>query len=145
MNHKEKIESLLATQNPINDTLAFQLIKSQLGLDSRNAILYILKYQIDKFWETKTTEWVFKINDTQFKCYIFEMQDGYFMENYVDIYCEIINGDKKIEKQKELGDFGYNIAPGNPDKDSPTLGNLKKVAIELFSITLDDWLNKNQM
>lgn len=145
MNHKEKIESLLATQDYINNTQAFQLIKDQLRFDSKDAILYILKYQIKHFWDIATKEWIFKINETQFKCYIYEMQDGYFMENRVDICCEILNGDKKIEEQKELGDFGYNIGSRKLNKHAPTLGNFKEVAIDLFSTTLDHWLNENQV
>lgn len=145
MNHKEKIEQLLAAQNAVNNALAFELLKSQLGFDTRSAMKYILKYQIENFWKLETKESLFKINETQFKSFIFEEEDAYVMDNRVDLHCQIINGEKMVERKEYLGDFGYNIVVTKPDEHSPTLFNYKEAVLQLFSSVLDDWLNENQI
>ncbi|MCH2045380.1 MAG: hypothetical protein MK212_14785 [Saprospiraceae bacterium] len=142
--NETKINNLLATRNRQNVNLAFQLIKSQLKLDDKQAMLYILKYHHDNFWERETQSWYFYVNTVIFEIRIYEDPSHSYDKYsgpYVDMYLgiEIKQGQQKIKTEHYLNeaDVYGDMCP------YPFQFNLRrdsKAVFEQFSEALDQWL-----
>ena len=141
MQDQEKINQLLQSQTIVNNSLAFRLMHSQWKLSEKEAFLYLLDFHIQYTWTKQMTQWESQVDDIQIECVIYEDNDGYFVDNNVDLYGTIKQGEIKCTAHLYLGDFGYNIGLP-PDQIGTSLLHHQEKIRALFNTLLDKFLSQ---
>lgn len=138
--YAKRIHQLIASQQPSNNTLAAQLLQSQLGWTRKEAWLYLLDYQVNAVWTTLKGKYSFEVSGYEVSFCIQEEDEIYNFLAY--LVCRIERGEECWEQKKYLGSFEYEFTFGSAAPPSPNLLDCHPYMAPLLEQVLDQFHDK---
>lgn len=125
------IQALLKSNLAVNNTLAYQLLQSQLAYTPKQALQYIFDFQCQHFWKAEIAVWRFEVDQWRFSAnFYYDDADGRAY-GFDHLYLFVRIPDSDYHQSTYLGTLAAKA-------NSPSLKKYEAEAKDLFEKLIEE-------